>query len=383
MMMKSTTVLLLLLQPVNAANLRVLSASGVGSATGGAGSATSGATGGTVATHKQGTGNTGSCSWLITCQSCAASESCGWCTDCGRCVEGGVTGPSSTNCVAWDYDQCSGDDKFADLMLDAHQNELNIRKKLIEQYDEVRDQYVRAKEEVASMEQGVLNAAEMNAASKSVVSNDASGSFALNTEKETTGEKCNEFTKSSIEIEQEYQEVKTKLDENSKIITKLESDKEKAMERGDDDTSKIDETMSEYTDVIKTTKEQMIAIDEKKALINQQKKEACDAFKEASTKEALHKGALVKAGASVKASGGMEVAIKGALKLKKEEATRTKAKAIEISEKIKRVTKELRDLRNSRTAANAENCQVTDQEEQNAKKSIEEFEECVDCQSKV
>ena len=91
----------------------------------------------------QGTGNTGSCQWMITCEKCALSGECGWCSDCGRCVEGGTTGPSATNCKAWDYNRCSGESEYTDRSVADHEEESKERKKLVQEYDQERDRYVR------------------------------------------------------------------------------------------------------------------------------------------------------------------------------------------------------------------------------------------------
>lgn len=92
----------------------------------------------------QGTGNTGSCQWMITCEKCSLSSECGWCSDCGRCVEGGTTGPSATNCVAWDYNRCSGgESEYTDRSVADHEEESKERKKLVQEYDQERDRYVR------------------------------------------------------------------------------------------------------------------------------------------------------------------------------------------------------------------------------------------------
>jgi hypothetical protein len=319
---------------------------------------------------------------LITCQSCAASESCGWCTDCGKCTEGGTTGPSSTNCMAWDYDQCSGSDKFADLMLDAHQEELSRREKLIAQYDAERDNYVQAQQEVSAMEQVAVATSDMTTMSKSVETNDESGTNALSTDKDTTATKCNTLTEELSAAKQEFGKTEAKLKEQETILRKLEDDKTVAMEGGADDTSQIDETLRETKELMATTQSQVDQNTAKKTSLENDAKSACDAASEAAAKQAQHDGVLLKAEAGAKGAAGMVGAVKTALALKKKEATRAKTQALSVAAQIKAITKELVALRNSRTAANPAHCKVTEAQQEQAKRSITEFEECVDCQGK-
>ena len=191
----------------------------------------------------QGTGNTGPCSFMITCQMCSSSEGCGWCSDCGKCLEGSITSPSSTNCQAWDFEQCSGSATYADLALSSHQNEMKERDRLVEEYRNERDNYVRAVEEVAAMEQIVGKASQTETITKSVSEKDESGTFVLDTSKKTTQEECESsktiLTKQTKELEKLQQEKK----DQEKIIATLETDRTTAMEGGKDDTSETDQTV--------------------------------------------------------------------------------------------------------------------------------------------
>ena len=298
----------------------------------------------------QGSGNTGSCSWLIKCSTCTQSEGCGWCSDCMACTEGGATGPSTTNCMAYDYDQCSGENKFADLMLASHESELKQRSLLILNYEATRDQFVQAKQEVAAMEETVKKTKEMKTASKSISSNDESSTFALTTEKETAATACDRSKDQLTKTDKELSALIQKVQEQELIVDQLQTDKERAMENGQDDTAKIDETVRETTEMLAMTKDSRATVEKKLQTAKTESTTACEVSTQAANKYALHQGALTKANAGLNGAAGMYEAMVNALVLKKKEATRAKEKAIEIATQLKKVTKELRELRQTRTA---------------------------------
>ena len=110
---------------------------------------------------------------------------------------------------------------------------------------------------------------------------------------------------------------------------------------------------------------------------------ACEKYNQANTNDALHQGTVATAKADVEGAATMLKATEVGLAKKKTEAARSKARALEISARLKQLTKQLQDLRNIRKANDKKECIVTKEKENEAKNSIEEFEECVDCQKKV
>ena len=117
------------------------------------------------------------------------------------------------------------------------------RDRLVEEYRNERDNYVRAVEEVAAMEQIVGKASQTETITKSVSEKDQSGTFVLDTSKKTTQEECESsktiLTKQTKELEKLRQEKK----DQEKIIATLETDRTTAMEGGKDDTSETDQTV--------------------------------------------------------------------------------------------------------------------------------------------
>jgi len=232
------------------------------------------------------------------------------------------------------------------------------------------------------MEQVAVATSDMTTMSKSVETNDESGTNALLTDKDTTATKCNTLTEELSAAKQEFGKTEAKLKEQETILRKLEDDKTVAMEGGADDTSQIDETLRETKELMASTQSQVDQNTAKKTSLENDAKSACDAASEAAAKQAQHDGVLLKAEAGAKGAAGMVGAVKTALALKKKEATRAKTQALSVAAQIKAITKELVALRNSRTAANPAHCTVTEAQQEQAKRSITEFEECVDCQGK-
>ena len=334
----------------------------------------------------QGTGNTGSCSWMITCQMCASSEGCGWCSDCGRCVEGGTTGPSSTNCMAWDYEQCSGPEKYADLALSSHEFELKERTRLVEEYRKERDRHVAALEEVAAMEEIVKKASQTESISKSVSDKDQSGDYALSTTKKATQDECDAAEATFKKSQTEKEETKKKQSEQKTMLATLEADRTQALETGSDDTTQADSVIAETQNLLTVTATKMQESQDKTTLDEKNRDDACNKAKQATVDDALHQGQVATAKAGVNGAATMLTAMEAGLQSKRAEAKRSKSRALEISAKLKALTKSLKALRKERTAQNSgavDGCTVTNEQVMQAKDSIEEFEGCVDCQKKA
>ena len=67
-------------------------------------------------------------------------------------MEGGATGPAETNCMSWDYKECSGKSGFDEEMKKDHQAELKQRDDMLKEWKFERQAYVLAKSNVARIE---------------------------------------------------------------------------------------------------------------------------------------------------------------------------------------------------------------------------------------
>ena len=342
--------------------------------------AAEGITPSTPPSEAQGTGNTGACQWMISCQMCTGSEGCGWCTDCGRCVEGGPTGPSATNCVAWDYEQCSGTDTYADKILEQHKDELEERSRLVAAYHAERDNYVKAREEAARTAGLVsaVSAAEGSAAS--VQSSDSSETFKIEEAAKSTAIACSDAQEKRGAQDTAVAELKAKVKSYEELGATLAQQKDAALEGGASDTTEADTQIAETKALLEGASTKLA--EEEATLKTDADAEAgacgdADAAKEAQMK---HAGEVKGAGTVTANAKQMVSATKEALKGQQSEARRAKARALEISGKIRALTATLAALRKAQTANDGAKCTTAAARERDAQSAITEWTECSDCQ---
>jgi hypothetical protein len=330
--------------------------------------------------NRQGTGNTGPCSWMVSCGSCTRSEGCGWCGDCGRCVEGGSIGPSATNCVAWDYEQCSGDDVFADRLLEQHKRELEQRRQLVDDYRKERDNYVRAKEDVARLTELVGSVAAAAAGAESAESGDKSADFKVGEAEKRATDACKDATDAHAAQAEEEAALAAEVEKLGGVGKKLAGERADALEGGAEDTTKIDLTIQQTDELMSTKNDALLKMQAGLKVAEATKKTACVEQQEATAKRMQHEGSVKKAASASAQAASLLGATKASVSSRKNEAKRSRTRAMEISRKIQALTAELSALRNAQTAADKEKCIVQQDKQKQAKAAIQEWTECEDCQ---
>ena len=181
-----------------------------------------------------------SCKWFFSCSHCATIANCGWCNDCGRCVEGGATGPAETNCMSWDYKECSGKSGFDEEMKKDHQAELKQRDDMLKEWKFERQAYVLAKSNVARIEAVIKRATQSGQAGDGEAKSTKQNLLPAETSLKTAKSDCASLTKLAALSKSTFDSDQKALEANEKELATIAK---KIGESTDEDESlKLKET---------------------------------------------------------------------------------------------------------------------------------------------
>ena len=289
-------------------------------------------------------------------------------------------GPSTTNCVAWDYEQCSGEDVFADRLLEQHKRELEQRRALVDDYRKERDNYVRAKEDIARLTEIVGSVAASAAGAESAESGDKSADFKISETERRATEECKGATDAHAAQAKEEAALAAEVEKLGDVGKKLASERADALEGGAEDTTKIDLTIQQTDELLSSKNDALTKMRAGLKVAEATKKAACVEQQEATAKRMQHEGSVKKAAAASAQAASLLGATKASVTARKGEAKRSRERAMEISRKIQALTRELSELRSAQTAGDKEKCMVRQEKQKEAKFAIKEWTECEDCQ---
>ena len=289
-------------------------------------------------------------------------------------------GPSATNCVAWDYEQCSGSELYADRMLEQHKQELEQRRSLVEQYHEERDNYARAKEDVARLQEIVGSVAAAAAGAESAESGDKSSDFKIGEAEKRATEECKTAAEDFDKQASEEADLSAEVEKLSGVSKKLADERADALEGGAEDTTKIDLTIQQNDELVDSKKDALSKARADLKNAEALKKASCAEKEEATVKRMQHEGSIRKAAERSSNAETLLSATKETVEARKKEARRSRERAMDISHKIQALTQELSAVRRAQSASSKEECELTSNKKQQAKDAIREWTECEDCQ---
>lgn len=294
-----------------------------------------------------------SCKWFFSCSHCATISNCGWCNDCGRCVEGGATGPAETNCMSWDYKECSGKSGFDAEVKLSNQAEIKQRDEMVNEWTLERAAYVSAKTNVARIEAVIMRATQAGQAGEGEAKATKQNLLPAETNVKSAKSDCTSLTKLATLAQSTYEQDQKALEANEKELAALAK---KIGESTDEDESmKLKETKDSLD---KANKSFRSSRDTSRGKHEQAKKDAQLKCQQADVAEGKLKAVISAANganAESKSRNDLLAMQKTMLAAANAEMKRATASAMRWSVKIKELTAKLAKIREMKQA-NSKHC---------------------------
>jgi hypothetical protein len=294
-----------------------------------------------------------SCKWFFSCSHCATVSNCGWCNDCGKCVEGGATGPAETNCLSWDYKECSGKTGFEEEMKLSNKDELKRRDEMVNEWKLERAAYVLAKSNVARLDAVLKRAMQSGEAGDGEAKASTQNLLPAETNVKSAKGDCTSLTKLQTLAKATYDNDQKALEANEKELADIA--KKIGESTDDDESQKLKDTKDALE---KTNKSFKNARDSSRTKLEQAKTDATLKCQKADVAEGKLK-AVIKAADGAKAESKSRNDL---LKMQRlmltaaqAEMKRATASAYKWSVKIKELTAKLSKIREMKQA-NSKHC---------------------------
>ena len=288
------------------------------------------------------------CQWYFSCAQCATVANCGWCNDCGRCVEGGRTGPAETNCMSWDYQQCSGKDGFDDEVARSSKDELQERARLVAQWKVEKAAYVAAKDNVARVTAIITKGKQSTTVGSSVAAATKHNLLPAETALKAAGDDCATFTKLKAVHMDALKSAEKLLQDNEAALGTLAKDIGGATNEDEKDRlQKLLESKTADGEKYKTARDATRAKVDSSA---DGAKKKCGGADLAAGRLAKAKNVAASAEAEAQSRAQLASMQSTLLAAAKAEMARSVASATGLSAQIKQLTKKLANIRSAKQA---------------------------------